>query len=86
MANHLHTTIASGFHNPAPWSRLNVASPRDTLKPDVTFACRKHFEALKAELESICYAADVDLKADPEAFEFFTDGCDNAFTIDWPTA
>ena len=53
------------------------------MQDRVNAAYRKNFEALKADLEAICYDANVDMKTDIEGFEYFTDGCDNAFLIDW---
>jgi hypothetical protein len=70
----------------APWDSRNNAGPRDTLQDDLNAAYRKHFEALKATIEGICYCAGVDVKPDIEAFEFFKEGCDNAFEIDWEMA
>jgi len=72
------------MNNLAPWDRRNIAGPRDTLQADLLAAYRRHFEALKAETQQICYRADVNMKIDIEAFEYFTDGCDNAFQIDVP--
>lgn len=70
----------------APWDRRNIAGPKDLFQDRVNAAFRKSYEALKADLEGICYDADVDMKPDMEGFEFFKDGCDNAFTIDWRQA
>lgn len=67
----------------SPWSSRNIAGPRDLFQDDLNAAFRRSFEALKADLDLICYAANVDMKADLEAFEYFKDGCDNAFTIDF---
>lgn len=67
----------------APWDRRNIAGPKDTFQDDLNAAFRKNFEALKADIEVICYRANVDMKPDLEAFEYFKDGCDNAFQIDW---
>lgn len=65
----------------APWDRRNIAGPRDMLQDRINAAFRKSFDALKADLEVICYDANVDMKTDIEGFEYFKDGCDNAFEI-----
>jgi len=70
----------------SPWSRTNIAGPKNSFQDDLNAAYRRSFEALKADVENICYAANVDMKPDLEAFEYFKDGCDNAFIIDWRTA
>ncbi len=67
----------------APWDSRNIAGPKDTFQDDLNAAFRRSFEALKADINGICNRAGVDVKIDCEAFEYFTDGCDNAFTIDW---
>ncbi len=67
----------------SPWESRNIAGPRDTFQDDLNAAFRKSFEALKADLEAICYRANIDVKADLEAFEIYKDGCDSAFDIDW---
>lgn len=67
----------------SPWERRNSAGPRDTFQDDLNAAFRKSFDALKSEIEMICYRANVDMKPDIEAFEIFKDGCDSAFDIDW---
>ena len=67
----------------SPWSRSNIAGSKDTFQDDVNAAYRRSFEALKADLEIICCRANVDMKTDIEGFEYFKDGCDSAFDIDW---
>lgn len=67
----------------SPWESRNIAGPRDTFQDDLNAAFRRSFDLLKGELQDICYRANVDMKPDLEAFEFFKDGCDNAFCIDW---
>ena len=70
----------------SPWSSSNIAGPRDTFQDDLNAAFRRSFDALKADIDLICYAANVDMKPDLEAFEYFKDGCDNAFQIEWGMA
>jgi len=67
----------------SPYESRNIAGPRDTFQDDLNAAFRKSFEALKNEIDGICNRAGVDMKIDTEAFEYFKDGCDNAFQIDW---
>mgnify|MGYP001579317209 CR=1 FL=1 len=67
----------------SPWDRRNIAGPRDTMQDRVNAAYRKSFEALKADLEAICYDANVDVKPDIEAYAIFCDAADSAFDIDW---
>jgi len=70
----------------SPWDRRNIAGPKDTFQDDLNAAFRRSFDALKADIEVICNRAGVDMKPDLEAFEYFKDGCDNAFQIDWRMA
>lgn len=70
----------------APWSRSNIAGPRDTFQDELNAAFRKSFEALKGDIEGICYRANVDVKPDIEAYAIFCDGVDSAFDIDWRQA
>ena len=70
----------------APWDRRNSAGPRDTFQDDINAAYRRHFEALKADLESICCRANVDVKPDIEAYEIYRSCIDDIFEIDWRMA
>jgi hypothetical protein len=67
----------------SPRESRNIAGPRDKFQDDLNAAFRRSFDALKADIENICYAANVDMKPDLEAFEIFKDGCDSAFQIDF---
>lgn len=67
----------------SPWDRRNSATPKDTFHDDLNAVYRKHFEALKGDIEGICYRANVDVKPDIEAFGIFCDGIDSAFDIDF---
>jgi hypothetical protein len=67
----------------SPWDRRNNATPRDTFQDTLNAAFRKNFEALKGDIEAICYRANVNVKPDIEAYGIFCDGVDSAFDIDW---
>ena len=67
----------------SPWDRRDSAGPRDTFRDDLNAAYRKHFEALKGDLEDICYRANVDVKTDIDGYAIFCDAIDSAFDIDW---
>ncbi len=67
----------------SPWDRRNSATPKDTFHDDLNAAYRKHFEALKGDIEGICYGANVDVKQDVEGFAIFCDAIDSAFDIDF---
>ena len=43
----------------------------------------RRLEAFKADLEAICYEADVDMKTDIEAYEIFCGCADDIFEIEW---
>jgi hypothetical protein len=66
-----------------PWDRRNVATPRDTLQPDLLAGYRYIFDLLRVEVAKICNRADVDMSVHREAFELFTDACDSIFDIDF---
>lgn len=70
----------------SPWDRRNIATPRDTFQDNLNATYRKNFDALRADIEAICYRANVDVKPDIEAYALFCDGVDNAFDIDWRMA
>jgi hypothetical protein len=67
----------------SPWESRNIAGPRDKFQDDLNAAFRRSFEALKGDIEGICYRANVDMKPDIEAYAIFCDGIDSAFDIDW---
>ena len=67
----------------APWDRRNNAAPRDKFQDDLNAAFRRSFDALKGDIEAICYRANVDVKPDIEAYAIFCAGVDSAFDIDW---
>lgn len=68
------------------WDRRNIATPRDLFQDNLNAAFRKSFETLKADIEAICYEANVDVKPDIEAYAIFCDGVDSAFDIDFRMA
>lgn len=70
----------------SPWDRRNSATPKDTFHDDLNAVYRKHFEALKGDIEGICYRANVDVKMDVDGYAIFCDGIDSAFDIDWRMA
>ena len=70
-------------HHLSPWDARNVATPRETFEADLLAMYRRHFEALRSEVVGLCYIADIDVKVDGEAFDYFRDCCDGLFDIDW---
>ena len=78
MSNHPDNFSSKAFDR-----HWGDASPRDMFQDDLNAAFRRNFEALKGDIEAICYRANVDVKPDIEAYALFCDGIDNAFDIDW---